>query len=514
LSRCERLASCVSLPPALRCRVAFEQDLRAYLESLEDEATGVALPSRRIDEHELHRYLLDRVRVLEGTDPQAVVGALFDEWSRKLASFARYLEALPTQLFPMDRQDAIALACRALDVAMGLPDPDMPFVERLELQRIVGGFVGGKSLIASYAYETRLVRRGRSHGSMLTELGRVFLRLRGKDAVRWLLTSEVLQSTGPFDPWRASHDLLEAALVASDLEVDIFDDERTHRFSKQALSRLAQLGGLRAVTDGDGVFYFQPAAAMRDVLQAAIDPGPWHVAIRALLDDERALVLPGSSSSAMEATVEQTKLIAHEVRNALIPVRHDIDALRSHAVEPAQSRRIDTAKQGVVRVLAFVDAMVHMSELITEPSTRCEIGAVVDEALGWSDIGQRVERVPFSGGAVHLIAPRARLARAISNIVGNALQATSSEQQVRVTIARAPGVVRIAVDDGGPGVPIEHRARVFLEGVTMRQDGAGSGFGLAFARRVVEGALHGKVWCEDSDLGGARFVIEVPEASE
>ncbi|TMQ15281.1 MAG: HAMP domain-containing histidine kinase [Deltaproteobacteria bacterium] len=47
----------------------------------------------------------------------------------------------------------------------------------------------------------------------------------------------------------------------------------------------------------------------------------------------------------------------------------------------------------------------------------------------------------------------------------------------------------------------------------MRQDGAGSGFGLAFARSVVEGALHGKIWCEDSDLGGARFVIEVPETS-
>jgi len=110
-------------------------------------------------------------------------------------------------------------------------------------------------------------------------------------------------------------------------------------------------------------------------------------------------------------------------------------------------------------------------------------------------------------------APRARLARAISNVVGNALQATTAAQPVRVRIDHSRGIVRVVVDDGGPGVPVEHRARVFLEGVTMRQDGAGSGFGLAFAKRVVEGALHGKIWCEDSDLGGARFVIEVPEAS-
>ena len=219
-----------------------------------------------------------------------------------------------------------------------------------------------------------------------------------------------------------------------------------------------------------------------------------------------------ASSGAAEATIEQTKLIVHEVRNALIPVRHDIDALRAFATEHAQQARIDAAKQGVARVLDFVEAMAQMSELITEPAVRCEIGAVVDEAVGWVDASRRIVRVA-SSQAVHVLAARVRFARAISNVVSNALQATTAEQLVRVSIGRGPGVVRVVVEDGGPGIPAEHRARVFLEGVTMRPDGAGSGFGLAFARRVVVDALHGKIWCEDSDLGGARFVIEVPEAS-
>jgi signal transduction histidine kinase len=98
--------------------------------------------------------------------------------------------------------------------------------------------------------------------------------------------------------------------------------------------------------------------------------------------------------------------------------------------------------------------------------------------------------------------------------VGNALQATVAGQPVRVAITRLAGVVRVTVDDGGSGVPLEHRRRVFLEGVTMRKEGGGSGFGLAFAQRIVEGTLHGRIWCEDSDLGGARFVIELPEPSE
>jgi signal transduction histidine kinase len=276
---------------------------------------------------------------------------------------------------------------------------------------------------------------------------------------------------------------------------------------------LVSLGILVDLADDEPeIGQYCAVAAMRDVVEAVMEPGPWHSAIRALLDDERAAVLPGTSSSAVEATVEQTKLIAHEVRNALIPVRHDIDELRSLALEPSHMRRVDNARDGVVRVLDFVEAMVQMSELITEPPSRCDLGSIVEEALGWVDTARRVQRT-LPPGELHVVAPRTRLARAISNVVGNALQATTAGQPVRVAIARATGAVRVTVDDGGPGVPTEQRRRVFLEGVTMRKDGSGSGFGLAFAQRVVEGALHGRIWCEDSDLGGARFVIEVPEPS-
>src|SRR5204863_4798105 len=122
------------------------------------------------------------------------------------------------------------------------------------------------------------------------------------------------------------------------------------------------------------VVEYRVGAEMRDVVQAVLAPGPWHTAVRALLDDERAVVIPASSASAAEATIEQTRLIVHEVRNALIPVRHDIEALRSLAAEHGQQRRIEDAKQGIARVLDFVDVMVQTSELITERAVRCKIG--------------------------------------------------------------------------------------------------------------------------------------------
>ena len=492
--------------------MAFEQDLRAYLEALEREAPAdPALPLRHVDEHELHRHLLARLRELEKVTTPFVVKQRFDDWSKKLPRMARYLETLPKPLAPVDQEGANAFARGVLDQAIECPEPTVSLVERLELQRIVDMFARDVNVVA-YVLEAKLVRGGRPGQTHLTELGRGFLRLRGKDAVRWLVTNEVVQSTGASDPWHASHELLEETVTADGMTM-FFEGGRDLRYSLETLNRLIHLGLLEDIAVEDyEVGQYRAVAAMRDVAQAVLERGPWHTAIRALLDDERAVALPGLAISATDATIEQTKLIAHEVRNALIPVRYDLEALQPFAVEHAQRQLIDTAKQGVARVLGFVEEMVQMSEVITEPATPTEIGTVIDEALGWIDTEKRVQRLTFPG-SVHLLAPHARLVRAISNIVGNALQATNSGQPVRLSIAHPKGIVRVVVDDGGPGVPLEDRERIFLEGVTMRRDGTGSGFGLAFARRVVEGALHGRLWCEASDLGGARFVIEIPETS-
>lgn len=495
--------------------MAFEPELRIYLEQIERTAPSRASVSvRRIDEHELHHHLLARLHELSDVRTPQWLERLFTAWSRKVGALARFLETLPRQLAPVDDVAALAFARGVLDAAISYPDLPLALANRLEMQRIAGMFASTDNSVEAYALENRLVRSAGPLQSRMTELGRVFLRLRGKDAIRWLMTCEVIQSTGVSDPWRASRELLEAAMSETGL-VEYLDEPTwvLGGFNDDAILRLTRCSVLeaRGSLDGNQRRYLV-TPAMRDCVHAVLEPGPWHAAVRALLEDERALLLPGSSASAAEATVEQTKLIAHEVRNALIPVRHDIDALRSASLDPAQQLRLEGARGGVVRVLAFVDEMVQASEVITEPPSRCAIAAVVEEALGWSDGGGRVawQRPPDE---LHIVAPRTRLARAISNIVGNALQATTAAQPVRIAVIGDAGCVRVTVDDGGPGVAPEDRTRIFSEGVTMRKDGAGSGFGLAFARRVVEGALQGKLWCEDSDLGGARFVIELPEAS-
>jgi signal transduction histidine kinase len=481
--------------------VAFDEELRAYLEAVEQ-----LVRHRHVDEGSLREHFRDRMRGLE-IDPD-LVRAHFEEWSPRIEELARYVETLPPRDAPVQDAEALAFACRALDRGLGMEprEAGMPLVDHLELGRIIGDFYQASEL-RPYALENRLIHREPSGKIAITALGRVFLRLRGKDAVRWLLTVEVAQSQGPRDRWRVSRELLERVSSESGIAFD-----GVHLpFDRNTVTRLERLGVVRVevmisllATRTDG----RLSLLMRDVVQQVLDGGPWSAAVAALLEDERADVLPMLGSRSVDASIEQTQLIAHEVRNALVPVRHHIDALLKTDNAPNRAR-LESSRRGVVRVLAFIDEMVATSELLDEPATSFDVGDVIRNALEWLDGGERVE-LDLPIGALKLRGRRSRLQRAVSNLMLNALQATSAGQRVRAQVRRSAGMIEIVVDDDGPGVPEESRSIVFRPGFTTRGGVGGSGFGLAYVWRVVE-ELQGRVWCGSSDLGGARFVMALPE---
>jgi signal transduction histidine kinase len=73
--------------------------------------------------------------------------------------------------------------------------------------------------------------------------------------------------------------------------------------------------------------------------------------------------------------------------------------------------------------------------------------------------------------------------------------------------------VQFVVEDSGPGIPPEIRHRIFDPFFTTKGPDEGTGLGLAICQRVVS-EVGGKIWLEESSLGGARFVVELPAAPE
>jgi signal transduction histidine kinase len=95
---------------------------------------------------------------------------------------------------------------------------------------------------------------------------------------------------------------------------------------------------------------------------------------------------------------------------------------------------------------------------------------------------------------------------ALEALTKNAVDALAGRGgTIDLSTARLPDAVRIRVADDGPGIPREHRTRVFEPGFSTKPSGWGIGLGLA--RRIVEEGHRGKLALATADRGATFDVI-------
>lgn len=106
-----------------------------------------------------------------------------------------------------------------------------------------------------------------------------------------------------------------------------------------------------------------------------------------------------------------------------------------------------------------------------------------------------------------------QLTRALHHVVENALSYSRSDVIIRTQPA-GDGVT-VLVEDAGPGVPDSEKTDIFdrfHRGSAASCRPHGTGLGLAIVRDIVD-AHAGRVWVEDIEGGGARFVVLLPNAA-
>jgi two-component system, OmpR family, sensor histidine kinase ResE len=112
-----------------------------------------------------------------------------------------------------------------------------------------------------------------------------------------------------------------------------------------------------------------------------------------------------------------------------------------------------------------------------------------------------------------LVADRARLEQVVRHLLDNAIKFTPPLGRVRVTMGCRDEGWELRIEDSGPGVPPDDRKVVFEKFHQLRdhltEKPSGTGLGLATSRAIVS-RLGGLIWCEDSPLGGAAFVVLLP----
>jgi signal transduction histidine kinase len=103
-----------------------------------------------------------------------------------------------------------------------------------------------------------------------------------------------------------------------------------------------------------------------------------------------------------------------------------------------------------------------------------------------------------------------RLREVWMNLIENALQAMGYKGRLRLSTAREGEWVVVSVSDSGPGIPEEHRDKVFTPFFTTKAPGEGIGLGLDICRRIVE--RHGGSLSFTSSSKGCVFSVKLRAA--
>ncbi|HEY3918659.1 MAG TPA: stimulus-sensing domain-containing protein [Stellaceae bacterium] len=226
--------------------------------------------------------------------------------------------------------------------------------------------------------------------------------------------------------------------------------------------------------------------------------------------------------------------VAHELKNPLTSLRSAVEtALRVDDVEK-QKRLLMLVLEDAKRLDRLVTDISDASRLDAEMSrdlhSRVPLGpmlgtlvAVYREAGGPGSPLITLD-LPDGAGAEAAINTRGneeRLVRVFRNLLDNAISFSPPGGTIAVRLRRAGDMIRIAVEDDGPGIPEGKLGAIFERFYSERPAGEDfgthSGLGLAISKQIIE-AHRGTIRAEnrldrDNRLHGARFMVDLPADS-
>jgi two-component system sensor histidine kinase ChvG len=232
----------------------------------------------------------------------------------------------------------------------------------------------------------------------------------------------------------------------------------------------------------------------------------------------------------MDAIEKFAADVSHEIKNPLSSIRSAIETL-SRVEDPARaSRLLAIITQDVSRLDRLITDISDSSRLDSELSrSKYEI---VDMARILATLAEihdatRKENGPFMlldspAAGLFVRGSETRLVQVLRNLIGNAISFSPANAKIFLRGRETGGMVELAVEDEGPGIPDGKLDSIFDRFYSERPQtetfGSHSGLGLSISRQIVE-AHQGRISAEnrrdeDGKIIGARFVIRLPKAGE
>jgi len=212
--------------------------------------------------------------------------------------------------------------------------------------------------------------------------------------------------------------------------------------------------------------------------------------------------------------------VSHEFKTPLTSIRGYAETLLDSAAHDTEHTRefLETIQRNSVLLQALVEDLLVLAQLESElpvEKQTIQMRELIEEQIRLRQrlLDDKSIHVELECPPVEVLADRSRLARALSNLLDNAIHYNKPGGQIRISVHSSDRGVGVDVADSGSGIPQKDLARVFerfyrVEKSRTRESG-GTGLGLSIAKHAVES--QGGTISVASKLGtGSTFTIVLP----
>jgi signal transduction histidine kinase len=274
---------------------------------------------------------------------------------------------------------------------------------------------------------------------------------------------------------------------------------------------LSEMGRKMKVSDVDHLEYI--IYDQEDELTSLVRA--YNLMVHDLSDSTRQLA-QAERDKAWSAMARQ---VAHEIKNPLTPIKLKLQMLirMKQTGNPAWEDKFEEVS---ATVLEHIDILADtanefstFAKLYSEEPVRIDLDALIREEVSMFDARDDIGFTYFGLEGAEVMGPKPQLTRVLVNLITNAIQALEGREDGKVVVSLRnsvrDGFYDIVVEDNGPGVKEENRAKLFTPDFTTKSHG--TGLGLAICRNIIDRCGGEIGYSKSFTLGGACFTVRYPK---
>ncbi len=217
----------------------------------------------------------------------------------------------------------------------------------------------------------------------------------------------------------------------------------------------------------------------------------------------------------MAAWREVARRIAHEVKNPLTPISLSAQRLKRKYKQTVDDPVFEECTQTIIDhtdlIRNLVNEFAAFARFPTANLEPCELPPIISETIALYKEG--LPNIAFNINIADDIPvmnlDRQQIKQTLINLIDNAIASIRTRGEINVSVEhnKTKKIIKLIVADTGTGISDIEKPSLFEPDFTTKK--SGMGLGLAIVNTIISDHK-GKIYVEDNEPHGAKFVIELP----